>query len=321
MAISYDGTLKEHAYVRDDSGFFDVSHMGRLHIDNNHIEILNKLVCGNILENETNTALYTMILNHEGGVIDDVIIWKFDTYLILICNASNTKKVLDWFNKHELETTYMNNETSLLAIQGPNVIDKLTNYILIPENFQCLVSKNELFNDEIIIARTGYTGEDGLEIMIKHNDDIKLLDLLDEIMIPPCGLGSRDTLRLEASLPLYGQELSENISPVEVGFKWVINFDHEFNGKDKLLQQVENGEHKYIKRFVIDERIVARHGDKVTSGNVNGVVTSGNYSPILGKSIGFALFESKPKRDSIKLTIRDKLVDGKLIKGRFLGKQ
>ena len=96
--------------------------------------------------------------------------------------------------------------------------------------------------------------------------------------------------------------------------------DFEFNGKDKLLQQVENGEHKYIKRFVIDERIVARHGDKVTSGNVNGVVTSGNYSPMLGKSIGFALFESKPESDSIKLSIRDRLVDGKVIQGRFIGK-
>ena len=320
MAISYDGTLKEHSYVRDNAGFFDVSHMGRLYIDNKNIDLLNTLICGNILKKESNSALYTMILNEKGGVIDDVIIWKFNSYSILICNASNTEKVLDWFAKHGLENDYMNESTSLIAIQGPNVINKLSNQFDIPENFECLFTGNPLFKNEITIARTGYTGEDGVEIMINHNDDEKLIDLLDELNIPPCGLGSRDTLRLEASLPLYGQELNENISPVEIGFKWVVDTDHEFYGKDVLLQQMSDGKHKYLKRFVIEERIVGRHGDKVSSGSVNGVVTSGNYSPKLEKSIGFVLFESKPESDSIKLSIRDRLVDGKVIQGRFIGK-
>ena len=155
--------------------------------------------------------------------------------------------------------------------------------------------------------------------MVNHGDDIKLIDLLDELNIVPCGLGARDTLRLEASLPLYGQELNESVTPIEIGFKWVVNFNHEFIGKELLLEQISTGRHKYLRKFSINERIVARNGDTGFAGNIEGFVTSGNYSPILEKSIGFILFESKPETDSIKLRIRDKFIDGSIIKGKFIG--
>ena len=319
LPISFAGTLKEHNSVRSSSGFFDVSHMGRFRISNEYLDKLNLLICGNILINKSDSALYTMILNQNGGIIDDVIIWKLDEYTILICNASNTEKVSLWFEENNLASDYLNGNTSLIAVQGPEVIKKLEDYLNLPSHFECSIDTPTFLDFSVVVARTGYTGEDGIELMINHGDDIKFVDLLDELNIVPCGLGARDTLRLEASLPLYGQELNETITPIEVGFKWVVNFDHKFIGKDVLLNQVSTGEHRYLKRFVVNERIVARHGDTGTSDSVKGVVTSGNFSPILEKSIGFILFDSKPETNSVKLRIRDKLIDGSIIKGKFIG--
>ena len=318
MPISFSGTLNEHRSVRSDSGFFDVSHMGRFHIDNSYIDIVNSLICGDISSHKSETALYSMVLNHDSGILDDIIIWKFDSHLVLICNASNTEKVSSWFDINNLQYKYLNTSTSLIAVQGPEVVKKLDKYIHMPDHFECTIDSPAFFDSNVVLARTGYTGEDGVELMINHGDDIKFIDLIDELEIIPCGLGARDTLRLEASLPLYGQELKEDITPVEAGFRWVINFDHEFIGKDNLLDQISTGNHKYIKKFVIDDKIVARYGDTGICGNVEGKVTSGNYSPILKKSIGFILFESKPESDTINFHIRDKLIEGRIIKGKFL---
>ena len=319
MPISFSGTLKEHDMVRNNSGFFDVSHMGRFLIDKDDIDVLSTLICGDIVNKNLGTALYTMILNEEGGIIDDIIIWKFEQKLILICNASNMEKVKDWFDQNKLKHKYLNEGTSLVAIQGPKVIKKLEKYIDIPNHFECKQNKAEFLNKEFMIARTGYTGEDGIEIMLEDGDDASLIDLLDKLSILPCGLGSRDTLRLEASLPLYGQELTESVTPIEVGFKWIVDFSHNFIGKEILKEQINSKEHKFLKKFIIDERIVARSGDKAYSGQINGVVTSGNYSPKLKKSIGFVLFDSNPKTNSIKINIRDKFINGQIIKGKFIG--
>ena len=319
MPISFAGTLSEHRSVRTDSGFFDVSHMGRFDIDNSYIEKLNSLICGDILNHKSGNALYTMILNHNSGVLDDVIIWKFDSNLVLVCNASNKEKITSWFDENKLEYQNINSETSLIAVQGPQVVNKLQKYINLPDHFECRVESPSFIDSEILIARTGYTGEDGFELMIKHGDDIKFIDLIEQLNIVPCGLGSRDTLRLEASLPLYGQELNESLTPIDVGFKWIVDFDHDFIGKEILLKQIKTGKHKYLKKFVITDKIVARQGDLAMSNSIKGIVTSGNYSPILKKSIGFVLFESKPESDSIKINIRDKLINGQLIKGKFIG--
>ena len=319
MPISFEGTLKEHMTVRENAGFFDVSHMGRFNIPTDNLPILNTIICGDLTKKSNNTAMYSMILNQDGGIIDDVIIWKFTNFLILICNASNTEAVTECLTQKNLVFQNINMNTSLIAIQGPEVIRKLENSFEIPLSFECNEQFSIIFSNKIIIARTGYTGEDGIEILISHNDDIKLMDILDEKLIKPCGLGARDTLRLEASLPLYGQELNESITPIEAGFEWVVDFDHVFSGKEKLISQMSSGDHKYLRKFVINERIIARHGDVVVSQDTHGVVTSGNYSPILKKSIGFVMFQSKPDLDIIKLKIRNKLIDGKLIKGKFIG--
>ena len=319
MPISFEGTLKEHMKVRNNAGFFDVSHMGMFKISIDDISILNFMICGDIDKNVKNTALYTMILNKNGGIIDDVIIWKFESYLILICNSLNIHAIKQCLSLSKLKYIYLNQIASLIAVQGPHVIDKLKDYFDIPNHFECNVQYIDIFTNEVLIARTGYTGEDGIEVLIHHDDDIQFINLLEELDVNPCGLGARDTLRLEATLPLYGHELDESISPLDVGFRWIVDFDNDFNGKKSLIKQMESGMHKYLAKFIINDRIVSRRGDIAMCKNIQGIVTSGNYSPILKKCIGFILFKSKPKSDIIILNVRDKFVDGKLIKGKFLG--
>ena len=323
MPVTYPiGIHAEHQAVRNSAGMFDVSHMGEFWITGEgSLNFLQYVTINDVSKLEIGDAQYSAMCYEDGGIVDDLILYrKLDGYFMVI-NASNIDKDLEWLVKHKPENVNIENHSqqySLIAVQGPEVVKKLDKYIHIPDHFECTIDSPAFLDSNVVLARTGYTGEDGVELMINHGDDIKFIDLIDELEIIPCGLGARDTLRLEASLPLYGQELKEDITPVEAGFRWVINFDHEFIGKDNLLDQISTGNHKYIKKFVIDDKIVARYGDTGICGNVEGKVTSGNYSPILKKSIGFILFESKPESDTINLHIRDKLIEGRIIKGKFL---
>ncbi len=312
MPFSYDGTIKEHNYVRTAAGFFDVSHMGRIYIDNEEIVKLNKLICSDLINLDKTKALYSVFTNEEGNALDDVIFWKFDSHIILICNAINRDKITKHLIKNNITNKDITIDTSLIAIQGPQALELTKNLLDIPEKF----STNQ--NDTFTYARTGYTGEDGLEIMYDNEHTDKVIDFLNQNKIKPCGLGARDTLRLEASLPLYGFELSENISPVEANLKWIVNNNDDYLGKNIIDTQLETGKHKYIKKFILESKRIPRTGTNVKSDNVSGVVTSGNYSPILEKSIGFALFDSLPETDLIEFDIRGNLLEGQIINKRFL---
>ena len=312
MPFSYDGTIKEHNYVRTAAGFFDVSHMGRIYIDNEEIVKLNKLICSDLINLDKTKALYSVFTNEEGNALDDVIVWKFDSHIILICNAINRDKITKHLIKNNITNKDITIDTSLIAIQGPQALELTKNLLDIPEKF----STNQ--NDTFTYARTGYTGEDGLEIMYDNEHTDKVIDFLNQNKIKPCGLGARDTLRLEASLPLYGFELSENISPVEANLKWIVNNNDDYLGKNIIDTQLETGKHKYIKKFILESKRIPRTGTNVKSDNVSGVVTSGNYSPILEKSIGFALFDSLPETDLIEFDIRGNLLEGQIINKRFL---
>ena len=312
MPFSYDGTIKEHNYVRTTAGFFDVSHMGRIYIDNEEIVKLNKLICSDLINLDKTKALYSVFTNEEGNALDDVIFWKFDSHIILICNAINRDKITKHLIKNNITNKDITIDTSLIAIQGPQALELTKNLLDIPEKF----STNQ--NDTFTYARTGYTGEDGLEIMYDNEHTDKVIDFLNQNKIKPCGLGARDTLRLEASLPLYGFELSENISPVEANLKWIITNNDDYLGKNIIDTQLETGKHKYIKKFILESKRIPRTGTNVKSDNVSGVVTSGNYSPILEKSIGFALFDSLPETDLIEFDIRGNLLEGQIINKWFL---
>ena len=312
MPFSYDGTLKEHHYVRESAGYFDVSHMGRLRLSYSQIEEINYLICSD-LKNISNTkALYSIFTSEDGTAIDDVIFWKFEDDLILICNASNTNKIKTHLDIHSVNYEDLTASTDLIAVQGKNAIDIVSNIMSVPDKFS--TSKEGKY----VYARTGYTGEDGLEVMLDINDTLAFVSELETKGVKPCGLGSRDTLRLEASLPLYGFELTDDISPIEAGLKWTVTNKNEYLGKDVIDHQIETKEHKYLKRFRLNAKQIARTGTICTSDGVEGIVTSGNISPILGYPIGFVLFKSNPTDDLVEFDIRGNLIEGNLLNKRFL---
>ena len=312
MPFSYEGTLKEHDVVRNSSGFFDVSHMGRLEIDYSELDKISSLICSDLINIPMNKALYSIFTNENGNALDDVIFWKFEDKIILIPNASNASKIKLHLADHKVNFIDKSLETVLIAVQGPKTIELINDRFEIPEKFSTAKSDNFMY------ARTGYTGEDGIEIMANNAEADSLISFLIEKGIKPCGLGSRDTLRLEASLPLYGFELTEDITPVEASLSWTITNEHDFLGSDRIKAQLQDGNHKILKKFTIDSRKIARTETIGMSSDIKGVVTSGNFSPILNKSIGFILFENKPPQNLIEFDIRGNLIEGNIVNKRFL---
>ena len=312
MPFSYDGTLKEHNYVRESAGYFDVSHMGRLRLSYSQIEEINYLICSELRDIDNTKALYSMFLSESGTAIDDVIFWKFEDDLILICNASNTLKIKNHLDANSITYSDLTYETDLIAVQGKNAISIVEEMMPIPDKF--FTSKDSIYT----YARTGYTGEDGVEVMLDQKDTLDFIQKLEDKDVKPCGLGSRDTLRLEASLPLYGFELTDDISPVEAGLKWTLTNKSDYMGKNVIDEQIDTKNHKYLKRFKLNAKQIARTGTICNSGNVSGTVTSGNISPTLGHPIGFALFETNPSDNLVEFDIRGNLIEGNLLDKRFL---
>ena len=307
MPFSYEGTLKEHDIVRNSSGFFDVSHMGRLEINYTELDKISTLICSDLINIPDNKALYSIFTNENGNALDDVIFWKFEDKFILIPNASNASKIKSHLSDHKIDFIDKSLETVLIAVQGPKTIELIDDRFEIPEKFSTAKSDNFMY------ARTGYTGEDGIEIMASNAEADSLISFLIEKGIKPCGLGSRDTLRLEASLPLYGFELTEDITPVEASLSWTITNELDFLGSERIKAQLEDGNHKSLKKFTIESRKIARTETIGMAGDISGVVTSGNFSPILNKSIGFILFENKPSQDLIEFDIRGNLIEGNIV--------
>jgi aminomethyltransferase len=312
MPFSYDGTLKEHNYVRQSAGYFDVSHMGRLRLSYSQIEEINYLICSELKDIDNKKALYSIFTSDTGTAIDDVIFWKFEDDLILICNASNTSKIKNHLNSNSISYEDLTYDTDLIAVQGKNAISIIEDMMPIPEKFS--TSKNSKY----IYARTGYTGEDGIEVMLDQKDTLNFIQQLEEKGVMPCGLGSRDTLRLEASLPLYGFELTDDITPVEAGLKWTLSNKSDYIGKQVIEEQLNSKNHKSLKKFKLNAKQIARTGTVCKIGNINGIVTSGNISPILGHPIGFALFETNPPDNLVEFDIRGNLIEGNLLDKRFL---
>ena len=312
MPFSYDGTLKEHNYVRDGAGYFDVSHMGRLRLKYSQIEDINYLICSDLKNINNTKALYSIFTSETGTAIDDVIFWKFEDDLILICNASNTNKIKTHLDINSIDYEDLTSTTDLIAIQGKNAINIVNDIMTVPDKF------STFREGKYIYARTGYTGEDGVEVMIDNNDTLDFISDLESRGVQPCGLGSRDTLRLEASLPLYGFELTDDISPVEAGLKWTITNNDAYLGKEAIDDQLNSKQHKHLKKFKLQAKQIARTGTICNSDGVEGVVTSGNISPVLGLPIGFVLFKSNPSDDLVEFDIRGNLVEGNLLYKRFL---
>lgn len=329
MPVQFSSIKEEHNAVRYEIGLFDVSHMGEIEISGNEAFQFVQYILSNDANNLTdNKAMYTALCNEEGGIIDDLVTYKLaDDRFLLIVNAANTDKDFNWISKQsenfDVKVNNTSDEYGQLAIQGPKARD------LVNENVDIDVSDMkmfefkqnvDLFGKKVILSQSGYTGEDGFEIYCKSEDTVDIWNQLLKYNVVPCGLGARDTLRLEAGLPLHGQDLTESITPYEGGIAFAAKplIEDNFIGKSVLKDQKENGSTKRTVGLELLDKGIARTGYEVLNleGNQIGEVTSGTQSPSSGKSIALAIID----RDAFEMgkevlvQVRKRQVKAKIVK-------
>lgn len=337
LPVQYEGIIKEHEAVRNAAGLFDVSHMGEVNVNGEEaIGFVQNLITNDIAKLKENEIVYTTMCYEDGGVVDDLLVYKINNnFFYLVINASNTEKDYAWMiknsNNFNVELENVSESVSQVALQGPKaqeILQKLTVIDLNDikfYNFKLDVSVNGM---ECLVSRTGYTGEDGFEIYCKNKDVVAIWDAIlkagEEFGIKPAGLGCRDTLRFEAALPLYGNELSKDVTPLEAGLGFCVKLDKQnFVGKDALASQKAEGLKRKTIGFEMIDRGIPRHGYEVMSdGKVIGFVTTGYAAPTVNKNIGLALIDADySKLDTeINIVIRNKEVKAKVISKKFLNK-
>ncbi len=339
MPVQYSSIIEEHNTVREKVGIFDVSHMGEIFISGpDSLAYLQKIVPQDVAKLVDNKAIYCQLTNKSGGIIDDLIIYKLgDNKYLLIVNASRIDEDLNWMvrNKLGFEVTIENqsHNYSLLAVQGPKATDLVEKIglpkIKQPEFFN--IKTAELFNINVYISRTGYTGEDGFEILVRNEYSTLLwnyiLDAGQEFGIKPIGLGARDTLRLEAALHLYGNDMDEETTPIEAVLGWSVSKTkkEDYNGKDTIFKQLQDGVSKKLIGFKMIDRAIPRHDYEIYYNNEKvGKVTSGGFSPSLNENIGLGYISTSYdiKVDStIEIMVRNKLYKAKVVKRPFVDKK
>ncbi|MCT2537541.1 glycine cleavage system aminomethyltransferase GcvT [Aquibacillus koreensis] len=310
MPVQFSGIKKEHEATRTTAGLFDVSHMGEIVVEGKDSEaFLQSMLTNDIAKLQPNKAQYSLMCYENGGTVDDLIVYKIkDNDYLLVVNASNTDKDFDWLVKHKQGDVHISNvslDYVQVAIQGPKaeqILQTLTDTVLEEIkffNFRSDVSFTGI-QHKAIVSRTGYTGEDGFEIYIDADSGQQLWNTILQAGEPeglhPIGLGARDTLRFEATLPLYGQEIDEEITPIEAGLGFAVKVDKtsDFIGKKVLLQQKQKGPKRKLVGIEMIEKGIPRHGYHVFSEDKEiGVITTGTQSPTLQKNIGLALIDSK----------------------------
>jgi len=306
MPLSYTSIVDEHEKCRTSGGMFDVSHMGRLRLTGpDGPKLASAVTTRDAATLKPGQSRYGFVTNADGGVIDDVILARFDDGYSLVCNASNRDAVVAQFRRvrddrgFDADVLDRTRLTAMIALQGPKVIDEVTpslaggfdEDVATMKKFGCL--RGELMGMPIELYRSGYTGEDGYELVLNAEAAPLIADMaagqLEKGPIYPCGLGARDTLRIEAGLPLYGQELLHDVDPISAGFGWAVGKEHDFVGSDVIRKVAEAGPSRKLVGLELDGRRTARHGTKVVADSVHvGDVTSGCLSPTLGKSIAMA---------------------------------
>lgn len=337
MPVQYTSIIEEHKTVRENVGLFDVSHMGEVFVSGkDSLAFLQKIVPQDISKLAYEKAVYCQLPNEKGGLIDDLIIYKLGINLYLvICNAARIDEDLNWMvrNKKGLDVKIDNqsHNFSLLAVQGPKADELLRAMGLdtIQESFTIKPAK--ICGIKLLISRTGYTGEDGYELLVENEYSEELWDKILEYGsvygIKPIGLGARDTLRLEAALHLYGNDLDENTTPVEAGLSWSIPKDKKenYNGKDIIMEQLQNGGNKKLIGLKMLDKGIARHEYEVyKDGEKIGVITSGGISPMLNANIALAYVKNDKNictGSTVQVMIREKLHDAEVVKKPFISKK
>jgi aminomethyltransferase len=331
MPLHYGSQIEEHHQVRQDAGVFDVSHMGIVELEGERVQaFLRYLLANNIDKLKTaGRALYSCMLNHEGGVIDDLIVYFISPgHYRLVINAGTTEKDLQWIKKEavdfSVEVTHRL-DLAMLAVQGPQARKKVgMAFPELNEQIQMLKPFHFFIRQELLIARTGYTGEDGVEIIFPAAKAPHYWTCLQAQNIYPIGLGARDTLRLEAGLNLYGQDMDETVSPLESNLDWTVAFEpsnRKFIGREALEVQKQKGVERALKGLILLDKGVLRHHQTVWAASEQvGIITSGSFSPSLKQSIAFARVLSKVKNEC-SVDIRGKQLKAKIVQPPFMRRE
>ena len=284
MPVQYEGVIPEHRAVRHDAGVFDVSHMGEIEVEGPRaLELLQGLISSDLAKVEPGHARYTLLTNDEGGIVDDLIAYRLDEFRwLLVVNASNKDTDHAWIKEREISGSDVRDvslEYALLAVQGPRAIARLG----LPEAPRNTFAEETIDGVQTMVNRTGYTGEDGCEILCMAEDAERLWDAIVARGVTPCGLGARDTLRLEAGLALHGNDISPDTDAISAGLGWTCALDKQFTGVEELRRIKGEGAARKLVAFVMEERAIPRHGMAIEGG---GEVTSGTHSPTLDVGIG-----------------------------------
>lgn len=301
MPVQYSGVIDEHRAVRADCGVFDVSHMGEIHVDGPTAqEFLQALLSNDIERLADGEAQYTLLTNERGGIIDDLIAYRITLgSFLLVVNASNRAAAYGWLKEREARGTEVrdaSDEYGLLAVQGPRSLERLE----LPEAPAFTHAMAVLDGVEVMVCRTGYTGEAGVEICCPEEDVQALWDAVVARGATPCGLGARDTLRLEVCYPLHGSDIGPDTDAISAGLGWACALDTDFTGADVLRRVKADGPERRLVPFVMEERAVPRQGMPIEGG---GEVTSGTHSPMLDVGIGMGYVPTASSTPDTELVI------------------
>ena len=294
MPVQYAGVIEEHRAVRTDCGAFDVSHMGELHVDGPAAQaFLQEMLSNDLDKIADGEAQYTLLTNEQGGIIDDLIVYRLaHGQYLLVVNASNRQPVYEWLKEREARGTEVrdtSDEYGLIAVQGPRSIERLG----LPDRPAFTHEMGKLDGIEVMISRTGYTGEPGVELCCADEDTEALWDAVLARGATPCGLGARDTLRLEVCYPLHGNDITPETDAISAGLGWACALDTEFTGVETLRKIKEQGPARKLVPFVMEEKAVPRQGMPIAGG---GEVTSGTHSPMLDQGIGMGYVPTSKRR-------------------------
>ncbi|GMQ59764.1 hypothetical protein AN1V17_41640 [Vallitalea sediminicola] len=337
LPLYYESILEEHNAVRKNAGMFDVSHMGEVTVKGEEAEkYIQNLVTNDISVITDNGVMYALMCYENGGVVDDLLVYKYtDTDYLLVINASNIEKDFNWMVEQKgsfnVEVKNISDDIAEVALQGPKaqeILQKLTDTDLSSITFFRFNENVIVNNNKCIVSRTGYTGEDGFEIYTSLEN---IVNIWEEIMeagkddgLKPAGLGCRDTLRFEVALPLYGNEIDKDITPLEASLGYFVKLDTDFIGKDVLVKQKEQGLSRKLVGIELLGKGIARHGYDILSpeGEKIGVVTTGYQSPSVGKTVALGLIDMDYTKmgTDVNVRIRKKQVPAKVVSKKFYKK-
>jgi aminomethyltransferase len=301
MPVQYAGVIPEHRAVRTDCGACDVSHMGELEVEGPHAhDLLQSLLSNDLDRIADGEAQYTLLTNERGGIVDDLIAYRIEhgRYLLVV-NASNRETDFRWLKEREVrgsEVSDRSDEYGLLAVQGPRAFERLG----LPVEQPFTWSMDMLDGIEVMVNRTGYTGEQGCELMVPSEDAAALWDRVLERGATPCGLGARDSLRLEVCYPLHGNDITTETDAISAGLGWVCALDKDFTGVEALRAIKESGPERRLAAFVMDDKAIPRAGMAIAEG---GEVTSGTHSPMLDAGIGMGYVRAELAQPETPITI------------------